>query len=391
MRWKATVSQETAVMDIGSSKITVMVGHRGVNNTICLLGTGESEYAGYEDGEWYQPDELVNAVERAISHAQSDSHTKIRHLYIGVPGQFTVTQCKNVTYALNRRRKITDEDVNELHNIGDTYSSDPNYLLVNSQPIYYTLGDDRMLIQPVGLTSNKLTGYISYILAEKTFINFFKQIMEELGIESYEFVSSVLAESLFLLDDMVRDRYAVLMDIGYIVTDVIVTRGDGLLKQFSIPMGGGHISKDLKDDLGIRYSLAEMLKRKIVLNLEFGENETYDLTVKQRKMSFPAKQVNEIVQARLSKLSRIVNNCLVSSSLPSTTTYYMTGGGISYMTGARDYLSKKLDKHIELAVPKLPQYNKPHLSSILGLMDMVLESKEEPIKRKGFWARLFGR
>lgn len=31
--------QETAVMDIGSSKITVLVGRRGVNNTICIVGT----------------------------------------------------------------------------------------------------------------------------------------------------------------------------------------------------------------------------------------------------------------------------------------------------------------------------------------------------------------
>ena len=98
-------------MDIGSAKITVMVGTRGVNNTICVKGLGECEYAGYEDGEWYQPDELINAVERAISLAQTDAHTKIRHLYIGVPGQFTVTQCKEVTMSLNRRRRVTDADV----------------------------------------------------------------------------------------------------------------------------------------------------------------------------------------------------------------------------------------------------------------------------------------
>ena len=377
-------------MDIGSAKITVMVGTRGVNNTICVKGLGECEYAGYEDGEWYQPDELINAVERAISLAQTDAHTKIRHLYIGVPGQFTVTQCKEVTMSLNRRRRVTDADVDALYAQGDTFSGGGEYVLINSQPIFYTLNDDRKLIQPVGLVASRLSGFISYILAEKKFTDKFDHIMNELGIETYDFVSSILAESLFLFDDFVRDRYVAFFDVGYIVTDVVVARGDGVLRQFSIPLGGGHITKELRDDLSIRFSVAEKLKRKVVLNLEFGDNDTYDINIKERVTSFSARQVNDIVTAKLSKLARTINSCLMSCDLPPSTSYYLTGGGISYMTGARDYLSKKLDRHVEIAKPKLPQYGKPHLSTVLGLMDMVLGTDEEP-RKKGLFARLFGR
>lgn len=383
--------QETAVMDIGSSKITVLVGRRGVNNTICIVGTGESEYAGYEDGEWFQPDELINAVARAVSRAQTDSHVKIRHLYIGVPGQFTATQCKEVSMSLGRRRKVTDDDVDELYELGDTFDGDPNYKLINTQPIYFTLEDDRKLIQPVGMTASRLSGYISYILAERRFIQTFDRIMNELGIDSHEYVSSVLAESLFLFDDFVRDRYAVLIDVGYIVTDVVVARGDGILRQFSIPIGGGHITKDLRDDLDIRFSLAEKLKRKAVLNLEFGEDDTYEVSIKDRKKSFSARAVNDIVTVKINKIARTVNNCLMSCDLPSSTTYWLTGGGVSYITGARDYLSKRMDRRIDIAAPRLPQYNKPHLSSVLGLLDMVLDDEEEPTAKKGFFARLFGR
>lgn len=378
-------------MDIGSSKITVMVGKRGVNNTICISGTGESEYSGYEDGEFYQPDELLGAVERAVSRAQTNANTKIRHLYIGVPGQFTATQCKEVSMALSRRRKVTDEDVDALYEQGDTFADDPNYTLINSQPIFYTLTGDRKLIQPVGLTASQLSGFISYILAEKKFTDTFSGIVSELGIESCDFVSSILAESLFLFDDFVRDRFAVLIDVGYIVTDVVIIRGDGVLRQFSIPIGGGHIAKDLRDDLSIRFSLAEKLKRKVILNLEFGETDTYDITLKDRTMSFSAKQVNDIVTIKLNKLARTINNCLISCDLPPSTTFYLTGGGISYLAGARDYLAKKLDRQLEIAAPKLPQMNKPHLSSALGLMDMVLGCEEEPVRKKGLFAGLFGR
>ena len=218
-----------------------------------------------------------------------------------------------------------------------------------------------------------------------------RSLTKILTIDSHEYVSSVLAESLFLFDDFVRDRYAVLIDVGYIVTDVVVARGDGILRQFSIPIGGGHITKDLRDDLDIRFSLAEKLKRKAVLNLEFGEDDTYEVSIKDRKKSFSARAVNDIVTVKINKIARTVNNCLMSCDLPSSTTYWLTGGGISYITGARDYLSKRMDRRIDIAAPRLPQYNKPHLSSVLGLLDMVLDDEEEPTAKKGFFARLFGR
>ena len=176
----------------------------------------------------------------------------------------------------------------------------------------------------------------------------------------------------------------------YIVTDIVVARGDGIVRQFSFTLGGGHFTKDLRDDLSIRFQLAESLKRKVVLNLEFSDTDTYDVSIKERVKSFPARQVNDIIIARLSKLAKVINKCLSSCDLPQTTTYYLTGGGISYMTGVLDYLSKKTDRQFELAAPDLPQMNKPHLSSSLSLMDMVLGTLA-PERKKGFFARLLGK
>lgn len=378
-------------MDIGSSKITVLIGTRGVNNTVCITGSGECEYDGYEDGEFFKPDGLMNAVGQAVSAAQTSANARINHIYVGVPGQFTVTQCKEVSLSLGKKRKISDDDVNELYEQGDTFSGNADYTLINCQPIFFTLGDDRKLIQPVGLVSTNISGFVSYILAEKKFTDLFSHILKSLGVESYEFVSSVLAETLYLFDEAVRDRYVVLFDVGYIVTDIVVARGDGILRQFSIPIGGGHISKDLRDDLSIRFRLADKLKRKITLNLDFNEGDTYDITMKERTMSFSARQVNDIATVKLNKLARTIKSCLMSCDLPVSTSYYLTGGGISYMPGARDYLSKKLDRQIELAAPRQPQYKKPDMSSALGLLNTVLDNEQAETRKKSFFDRLFGR
>lgn len=385
------MAQDVAVLDFGSSKITVLIGERGVNNTISISGMGEWEYAGFVDGEWFEPEQLTYVIGHAIANAETNSRTKIRHLYIGVPGAFTTCVCRDTSISLSRKRKITEYDVEVLHDQGDIFKSRMDYTLINCQPIYYTLDDERRLILPIGLNSSKLGGHLSYILAENKFIHFIDKIMDELGIESVEYVSSLLAETLFLFDDIKRDQYVVLIDVGYISSNVVVARGDGILCQYNFSMGGGHITGDLAMILKISFAQAESLKRKVVLSLNAGDSDVYEISNRETTQSYPAKLVNEIVMERIKLIGKTITKCLnlCEYDYPDYIPYHLTGGGLCYLRGARDYLSKQLNKPIEIIAPSLPQANRPHLSSSLGLLDMVLNQQLPTQKKKGFFTKLF--
>ena len=386
------MAQDVAILDIGSEKITVLIGERGVNNTINIIGTGECGYAGFTDGVWHQPEQLSMAIGMAISGAETNSRTKIRHLYIGVPGEFCSCVCKKVDLSLNKKRKITDVDVESLHEQGNTFKLHSEVTLINSQPIYYTIDDGRRLMQPVGLTSSRLGGFISYIFAETSFIEFMDKIMAEVGIESAEYVCSMLAETLFLFSDIERDRWVVLIDVGYTTTNVVVARGDGILCMNSFSRGGGHISGDLAMAFDIPFSMAESLKRKVVLSLNASDEDVYNVsTSRDSTEAFPAKDVNMIATDRIKNIAKTIETCLSNCKyeFPDYIPYHITGGGLCYMKGARDLMSKFLGKPMQIVAPSLPQFTRPHLSSSLGLMDMVLR-QAVPAKKKGFFSRLFG-
>lgn len=385
------MAQDIAVLDFGSGKIDVLIGERGVNNTICINGMGECDYAGFADGEWFEPDQLGYAIGHAINNAETNSRTKIKRLYVGVPGEFTTVVCRDVSISLTKKRKVTETDVDMLHEQGDVFRNNPDYTVINIGPVYYTLDDDRRLVQPVGMTSNKLGGHISYVLAENRFIHFVGKILEELGIESIEFVSSVLAEELLLFDDITRDQYVVLIDVGYITTSVAVGRGDGLLGLYNFSLGGGHITGDLAMAFGISFSQAESLKRKVVLSLNASDADVYEITDRDSRIPFPAKTVNEIVMERIKLIASTIEKCLSKCEYdyPDYIPYHLTGGGLSYLKGARDYLSKRLNKPVEIVSPSFPPFSRPHMSSGIGLMDMLLD--QQPQEKKGFFARLFGK
>lgn len=382
------MAQEVAILDIGSSKITAVVGRRGANGSIIVSGIGECEYAGFSDGEWYAPGELSYAVGRAISIAETNSRIKIKDIFVGVPGDFTTCVCKELNANFSKKHRINEADVDALHSQGDTFGSDEVYTLINSQPLYYTLDDEVRLLEPIGRVSTRLGGCISYILAEKTFIETISSILEERGITEYDFVSALLAQALFLFDDAQRDRYSILIDIGHITSSVAIIRGDGILHQSSFALGGGYITGDLAMYLEIGYTEAEALRDKVNLALTPTEDETYEIVGRDGPMTFNATYVNEIVKNSIAKIAYNIMLALDACQydFPSDLDYSLTGGGLSYLVGGREYLSECLDKKIVIAGARLPQMRHPEKSSYFGLLDMVLGSLEE--QPKSFFRKL---
>ena len=381
-----------AVLDVRSSEVTAAVGARGVNNTFVLQGGHTQPYKGYEQAEFFDLKDFQSAVCTALDMASRAAGVRIRELYVGVPGEFTTAVCRDAAINFPRKKRITEADIDALHAQNDEFNSMPDYTLINVQPVYYTLDDERRLIQPLGLSSTRLGGHISYILAENKFISFIGRIMDEIGIESVEYVSSLLAETLFLFDEIKRDRYVLLLDVGYITSSIVLARGDGILFQRTFSLGGGHVTGDLATALEISFTKAESLKRKVVLSLNVGEQDVYEVTARDGTEAYPAQLVNEIVTETVARLARTVNKCLAQCEYdyPDYIPLSLTGGGLSYIKGARDVLSKQLGKPVEIVGPPLPQFSRPHLSSSLGLMDMVL-NQQSPVRKKGFFARLFGR
>lgn len=378
------MAHETAILDFGSSKITVLIGERGVNDTINVKGFGASKYAGFGNGEWVKPEELGEAINKAITAAESNSGIKITHLYVGVPGEFTAVDCREVNVALPKRRKINDNDVLALMDAGDDFDQSVSEV-INIQPIYYNLDNDRRVLQPVGVISSKLGGVLSYITAEVRFTGFIRKILADMGIASVEYVSSVLAESLLLFDETERDNTAVLIDVGYFTTSVAVIRGDGILSLGSFSLGGAHITGDLAEALGISFTDAENLKRKVVLSINASDNDIYEIGGDNGVKTLSASLVNEIVIHRVFIIGKMVEKCLemCKYETPDYIPYSLTGGGISYIRGAKDVLSQKLGRNVEVVTPRLPQVNKPDMSSSWGLLDMAIKN-DVPVKMSFF-------
>lgn len=380
------MKQSIAIMDFGTSKITVLIGSRGINDSINIDGIGVCEYAGFSRGEWLDKERLSYCIGQAISSAESRARTKIDKLYVGVPNEFSMCRVGHVCISLNKKRRVTEQDVTELRESGNNFGLEQDWTVINMQPIYYTLDNEHKLIEPVGMTSTKLGGSISYLYARNDFIADINSATTLAGVEETELLSASLAEILLLFDDMRRDRCVMLADVGELGTAFTIGRGDGVCVQNYFPWGGACITGALAEAFDITFKQAEMLKRKVILSLDpnyvppLNDGEAvvirreYEIEIDKEIRQFSVADTNKIVEQGIRRFAEYIRKALkyCDYDYPDYTPLSITGGGLGTIRGAEAYLCKCLGREIEFVKPSQPMMDSAQLSSALGIMNMVL-------------------
>ena len=232
--------KQVAVIDVGSSNITAVIGERGINRTFIIKGRFTFEYDGYDDGAFFDEEKLKRILFTVADKIKKTSKNTIDSVYVGVPGEFTKVFVKESQISFAKKKKIHEQDVDTLFDAAFVMTS-TKYTLINRSAIVYELDDFRRLANPVGAVSEILKGKLSFVLCDNYFIDLVKPSVQSAGISNVEFVSTPLAEALYLVEPETRDRIAIIADVGYISTTFTIIQGDGLLYQKSFGYGGGYI------------------------------------------------------------------------------------------------------------------------------------------------------
>lgn len=370
----------TAVLDFGSSKLFLCLGRKGVNGTFAIRCLTETKYAGFNEGEFLEPEKLYDAVKQAIQSGEIGNKQKITTLYVGVPAEFCMVECKEITKHFANKIKLTKENIDEISKLAINKDLLKDKTLISCSPNWVKLDDERKVLDYECEKTTKITTEICSIYAENYFIKAVNSILAKIGIESVEYICASEAQAKYLLSDEERTRENIIIDVGYISSSVMCACGRGITNLKTFSLGGAHVSADLAECLDITFEQGEALKREIVLSINSKKSEDcYEVNVKNKVLPVPINFANEVVKARLDMMcqliKKIINNFGVENS--QFVTVYLTGGGLSYIKGSRDYLAKSIGRNVQLLVPSMPELAKPHLSSVLSVLNSALKCQEK--------------
>ncbi len=364
------------VVEIGSSKISAVVAQRGVNGIFNIKAKAKVEYAGFFEGEFVQRALLEDEIKHLFAQLSSVYKKPIEKIYVGVPAEFSkVTAAKEQTI-FRYKRNVKESDVEALSEIASEKIEVEGMEILSVNPIYFTLDDNRKTTSPVGIKASKLSAEFSIILAQSTFIQTFNRIWSKVGITQVEYISEPLCESMLVLEKEERERTCIVIDVGARSTSVAFVKGDGLTNLTSFSMGGSYVTRDLSEACGISYNDARNLKKQIVLSLQGGKDDFYELsTLGGRVVKIPLSYANEVVCYRLEIIAKTVNECIRLFAKEYVPYYpiYLCGAGVSRIKGGKDFFAKCLGRNISYGVPPIPALDKPQYTSMLGLVNAVLD------------------
>lgn len=376
-------------MDIGSSKIKVAFLNLLNRKSFDVLGVGESSYAGFANGAFLEPENLTLALGNAIKGAKNGE--TVKELYVSIPAEFLLVKTNQASVSFTNRKKVTKQDIFALMDEGNDLKFSKDYTLISCDAISYTLDKQRVVTCAENQKAQTLSGTFGYVYADNECIVKLNSCFLELGLISVDYVSGPLTELLCLLDENARKDVAMIIDCGYITTHVLVGKNNGLLSLNSFSVGGGHIMSDLAQVLKIDFDQAEELKRKAIIVADEPSDGGYEITINGNLYEAPADIVSSVIKARIELIAQAINKALEISKInyPKYMPVFLTGGGIALIKGAKEYLSKVLDRHIEIINATSPQYAKPQYSGLMSLCNFACEKEFE--SSRGFLAKIFAK
>lgn len=362
-----------AIIDIGSDKIFTKIGEIAKDNVFHIKSQAEVFYEGFMDGDWLQGDDVGETVIRCLDKALYDLNIKLAEIYIGVPGDFARVQVCSNRLNFGCSHKIS---ANDLQTMADNTAprNDGRFEVIDMQVVNYILDNKEKSTDPIGKICYNLGANFSFNMCKKEFYNLFKTILAPYS-RKIKFIDGSLAESLIATDKEMRIKNsAVLVDVGYLTTDISYIMGGGLIALNTLPFGGGHIAYDLSYGLELPYNTACYVKSKI----DFADNDgNIIVRTDNGAVELEKSYVNMIANARLDeiceKVTQVISNYKIE--YPGYLKIYLTGRGLSDMKGVRAVMAKALNRQCELmnAVINSDEKNKIYLSTA-GLMQFVVKS-----------------
>ena len=274
---------------------------------------------------------------------------------------------------MDGERRITPEDVHDVMNLALDYKNKQDGVIIHRSPAWFTV-DDRRTMEPTGLKGSVVKCMASFVIADATFLEDMQARMEEQDIHINGYLSPALGEALLLIPPEERDKDAVLVDVGYLSTEVMFVQGDALIRHEVLPMGGGHLAADLAMELSITMDMAEELKRKYTFGI--GQDQLSVTDPDGQNVSFPRETVLAVIEPRVAELSDMVRDTIekYASELSQRSTFYITGGGLILMRGGRETISSVVERTFKAPTPPAIKLNSPVYSSAIGLLELVYES-----------------
>ncbi len=298
-------------LDIGTTKIAVLVGQRNEHGKIEILGVGKAPSFGVRRGVVSNIEQTVQSIRAAVDEAEKKSNVEIKSVHVGIAGQ----HIKSLKHSGSRIRESIDEpisqkDVDSLIDSMYKLVMLPGEEIIHVLPQEYTIDSETGIKNPIGHEGVRLEANFHIITGQMAAAKNIKKCVEKAGLQVVDLVLEPIASSAAVLSEEEKEAGVALVDIGGGTTDIAIFYDKIIRHTAVIPFGGNVITEDIKEGCSILQKHAEEMKIKFGSALAKENQDNEIIVIPGLKGRTPkeisTKNLASIIEARMKEILELV-------------------------------------------------------------------------------------
>lgn len=344
-------------IDVGTTKISVLIAQQLTENTVEILGIGKSISDGLDKGVVVDVARTVASIRQAVKEAELMAGCAISPAYVGISGSHISSFNTHGAMPI-KRLQVTQADIQAVLAVAQAVPIEEGQKILHVLPQYFMVDGKDKIANPLGLHGIRLEAVVHVITGAVASIQNLIRCCEMAGVAVKDIVLEQLASADGVLSHDERVLGVAVLDIGGGTSDFAVYQHSAIRYTKVFPIAGNLFTKDLA--VGLRATLfdAERFKREYgsVHSIAVDQDAQFPVESVNGGVTHMAStlQTNYILQARAIELFSLVHHEIKRASLTSCMTagVVLTGGG-SLLQGMDELAAKILKMPVRIGKPRV--------------------------------------
>ncbi|MEO8541752.1 MAG: cell division protein FtsA [bacterium] len=306
MRRRSTV----AAIDVGSTKVAVIVGDMGDQGETRILGVGVTPAAGLSRGVIDNIQSAREAIGIAVEKAEQACGMRILSAVVGISGGHISSQNNRGIIAIpDRSRSISEDDRSRVLESAGQVAIPTNRQVIHVVPRGYWIEGTEPVTDPVGMFGGRLDAEVHIVSGAVSAVQNLTKCVEGAGVQVDDIVLECIASATSVLEEQERQQGVALVDIGGSTTSIAVYDEGSLAHTACLPIAGSQLTNDLARVLRCPWEAAETLKATVgAAYADASMHDTVEIQAfgTQAKKMVDLRHVCEILQARSEEILEMV-------------------------------------------------------------------------------------
>ncbi|MCL2656196.1 MAG: cell division protein FtsA [Betaproteobacteria bacterium] len=246
-------------LDIGTSKITCLVGELRPDGRLEVVGATSQPSSGLRKGVVVNIEATVDAISRVVQEVELMANCKIRDVYTGIAGSHIRSFNSNGMVAI-KDKEVTPLDVERVIEVARAMPIPADQQILHILTQEFIIDGQDGVREPIGMSGVKLEVKVHIITGAVSAAQNLIKCVRRCGLEVVDLVLQPLASSFATLSEDEKELGVCLVDIGGGTTDIAVFTQGAIRHTAVIPVAGDQITNDIAMALRTPTAEAEDIK-----------------------------------------------------------------------------------------------------------------------------------